>query len=56
MPIFSFIGHILAELFGKSDNYQQTYKQANLNFYSSNEVCLKNNVLRRKNINCEVSL
>ena len=48
MPIFTFIGHILTALFGKTDNWRQMHKQTNSTFYSSNEVCLKNNVVRRK--------
>ena len=48
MLIFSIIGHILAELFGKTDNWQQIYKQTNLIFYSSNIVWVKCNVLWRK--------
>ena len=34
----------------ETDNSQQIYKQKNSTFYSSSEACLKNNVLRRKNI------
>ena len=48
MPISSFIEHILTELFRKTDNWRQIHKQTNLIFDTSNEVCLKNNVLRRK--------
>ena len=47
MPVFSFIGHIRAELLGKCENWQQIYKQMNSIFYSSNKVCLKS-VLRGK--------
>ena len=36
------------ELLGKSDNWRQIYKQANLTFHTLNEVCPKNNVLRKK--------
>ena len=32
----------------KTDNWRQIYKQTNSVFFSSNEVRLKNNVLRRK--------
>ena len=41
MSIFSFIGHILTELFGKTDNWQKIYKQTSLTFYTSNNVPLK---------------
>ena len=33
--------HILTELFRKTDNWQQIYKQANSTFYSPNKVFLK---------------
>lgn len=48
MSIFSFIGNILTDLFGKSDDWGQIYKQSNSNFYSSKKMHHKNNVLRRK--------
>ena len=41
MPIFSLIGYTLTELFGKTDNWQQIYKQTSLNFYVSSDVSLK---------------
>ena len=50
MPIFTIIGHILTELFGKSDKWWQIYKQMSSNLYMSNDVSLQNNVLRRKKI------
>ena len=56
MPILNLVWHVLPELFGKTDNWWQIYKQAKSTFYSSNKVCLKNNVLGRKIINCDVSL
>ena len=33
MAIFSITGHILTELFGKTDDWQQIYKQTNSNIY-----------------------
>ena len=50
MPIFSFIGHFLPELSGKTDKWRQICKQTGDTFYTSNDVCLKNKVLRRKNV------
>ena len=41
MPIFSFIGHTLMELFRKTDDWQQIYKQSSSTFYTSNDVSLK---------------
>ena len=38
MPIFSFIGYTLTELFRKPDNWRETYKQMSSTFYSSNDV------------------
>ena len=38
MPIFTFIGYTLTELFRKSDNWRQIYKQASSTFYTS-KVC-----------------
>ena len=46
MSVFSVIGHILTELFGKIGNQRQIYKQTSLAFYTSNDECLQNNVLR----------
>ena len=40
MPIFSFIGCTPTELFRKSDNWRQIYKQKSSTFYTSN-ICLK---------------
>ena len=54
MPILGFTGHILTELLGKTDNWRQIYKQTNSTSYLSNDVCLKNNVLRRNNISDNV--
>ena len=47
MPIFSFIGHTLPEFLKKS---WQIYEQTNETFYTSNDVHLQNNMLRRKTI------
>ena len=41
MPIFSFIGHILTDLFGKISNWREIYKQTNSTFYSLNGVVSK---------------
>ena len=38
MPISSFIGYTLTELFRKPDNWQQIYKQTSSTFYTSNDV------------------
>ena len=46
MPIFSFIGYTLAELFSKPDNWRQIYKQTSL--HTSNDV------LRWKNISTKL--
>ena len=42
MPIFSFIGYALTQLFRKPDNWRQIYKQTSLTFYTSNDVSKKN--------------
>ena len=39
MPIFSFIGYSLTELFRKSDNWRQIYKQTSLIFYTLKTIC-----------------
>ena len=44
MTIFSFVGYILPELFGKTD-----YSSTN-HFYASYKMGLQNNVLRGKNV------
>ena len=54
MAILGFTGHILTELLGKTDKWRQIYKQTNSTSYLSNDVCLKNNVLRRNNISHKV--
>ena len=38
MPIFIFTGCALTELFRKSDNWWQIYKQTSSTFYTSNDV------------------
>ena len=40
MPIFSFIGYTLTELFGRPDNWRQIYKQKTLT-YIYQTICLK---------------
>ena len=45
MPIFSFIGYILTELFRKPDNWRQIYKQTSSTFYTSNDVSRRKNLL-----------
>ena len=47
MPIFSFVGHTLPEFLKKS---WQIYEQTNETFYTSNDVRLQNNMLKRKTI------
>ena len=53
MPVFSFIRHTLTELFGKTENLLQLYKQTSTTFYASNDMTLKRvekkKVLRRNN-------
>ena len=43
MPIFSFIGCTLTELFRKPVNWQQIYKQTSSTFYTSNDVSRRKN-------------
>ena len=43
MPIFSFIGHTVTELFRKPGIWRQIYKQANSTFYTSNDVSRRKN-------------
>ena len=43
MPIFSFIGYTLTELFRKPDNSRQIYKQTSSTFYTSNDVSRRKN-------------
>ena len=50
MLIFSFIGHIMQKLFGKSVNLRQICLQMSSNFYVSHSVYFQNSELRRKNI------
>ena len=37
MPTSSFIGHILTELFEKTDNWRKIYGQTNSTCYTSND-------------------
>ena len=48
MSIFNFIVHILQDLFGKTDNWQQVCIRTSSTFYTSDDVCLRNNILQRK--------
>ena len=41
IPILSFIGYTLTELFRKHDNLRQIYKETSLYFCTSNDVALK---------------
>ena len=50
LPFFSFIEHNLTELFGKTVNLWQIYKQKISIFYSPGDVCLKNDVLGGKKL------
>ena len=47
--IFSFKGYTLTELFRKSDNWRQIYKQTSSTFYSSNDVSRRKKILIRHN-------
>ena len=47
LPIFSFIGNNLLELFGKKDNWHQVHKQTSSSFYAPKDLCLENNVLKK---------
>ena len=47
MPIFSFIWHIVTELFGKTDNCGQKKR---VRLFINQTMCLQNNLLRRKKI------
>ena len=52
MPIFSFIGYTLTELFRILDNWRQIYKQMSSTFYTSNDVsktCWEEKILGRQN-------
>ena len=46
---FSFIRHILKDL-SRKDERHKIYKQTGSTFYTSNDLCLQINMLRRKNI------
>ena len=43
MPSFSFVGYTLVELFRKSENWRQIYKQTSSTFYKSNDVSRRKN-------------
>ena len=45
---FSFTGHIMIELFRKTNNWPQIYKKRSSMFYTSNEVYLQNKALRKR--------
>ena len=57
MNIFNFLGHLLTELVRKTENWRQKNKQTSSSFYTSNNACLQNNMLKtlRRN-NKDVSL
>ena len=46
-----FTGHILQELFGKTGKKREVHKQTISTFYSSDDVCIQSNTIRR-NIKC----
>ena len=46
MPLFSSIGHILQELFGKTNKW--VYKQTNATLYALGDVFLHNKCLEEK--------
>ena len=57
MPIFSFIGYTLPDLFRKSDNWRQIYKQTT--FYTSNVVSRRKKyhyVIKRLRNSCLIVL
>ena len=60
MPIFSFIGYTLTELFRKPDNWRQIYKQTSSTFNTSNDMSLKHvekkQLLRRHNNNISLTV
>ena len=60
MPILSFIGYTLTELFRKPNNGRQIYKQTSSTFYTSS-MCLKRvekkKILgRRNNYICKITI
>ena len=50
MAIFIFIGHIMLELIWETDKWSEIYKHTSLTHDTTNDVCLQNNELKRKNI------
>ena len=48
MPIFSCTGHILQDLFGKTDNWGQTYIVQRSSFFMHQTICLQYNVKEKK--------
>ena len=48
MPIFSSIGYILMELFRKTDNQREIYKQMSSTFYTSKDLSPKCRVKKKK--------
>lgn len=50
MAIFIFIGHIMLELIWETDKWSEIYKHTSLTHNTTNDVCLQNNELKRKNI------
>ena len=56
MPIFFFEGHTLSELFGKTDNWRQIYKQTSSTFYTLNDVSLKRVEKKNYRNNKDISL
>ena len=49
-PVNFLFQGIFRYLFEKTNNLQQMYKKTSSTFYTSTEVALQNNVLRRKNL------
>ena len=59
MPVFSFIGYILPELFGKTGSWRQIHQQTSSAFYTSNHVYPKQRVKKKTLLgrtNIDVSL
>ena len=55
MPIFSFIGYTLTELFRKPDNWRQIYKQTNSTFYALNDVS-RRKIISTSKQGCEIAV
>ena len=59
MPVFSFIGYTLMELFRKPDNWQEIYKEMGLTFYASNNVsktCWGEKIIRKSKQGCKIAV